>query len=142
MHEGELAAVAQPHRLLHSTPAQEPSLYGILQLATANNLKVKAVGSGHSYSPVATTSDLLLETHGLKRLASLDSSSYIFGQQDARWLAAGAPPLVTVPSLPPWDVNTFDPSRRALVEVEGGITLLELVEQLEKSQLGLLNMGE
>jgi hypothetical protein len=62
--------VTQPLRIFHPTTLEE--LKSIIQQAEAENCRVKAVGSGHSFSDVAGTRDFLIETHGLSKILPLE----------------------------------------------------------------------
>jgi hypothetical protein len=96
---------------------------------------VKAAGSGHSYSDVATTPDLFIDTHGLCRVASSDSP--ITGQL--------SPSVVRGPltlALGPISWSSYAPEQNhALIELEAGITIRALNAALEARNLGLCNMG-
>jgi len=65
--------VAHPLRYFKPTTIQE--IVDIIQLAESKGFKVKAVGSGHSFSDVALTRDYLVDTHGLDKVLSLDRLS-------------------------------------------------------------------
>jgi D-arabinono-1,4-lactone oxidase/FAD binding domain len=111
------------------------SVESILKLALATDEVVKAAGSGHSYSDVATTPDLFIDTHGLGRLA--DTVSPITGQL--------SPAVVRSPlplALAPIAWPSYDPeNHRALIEMEAGITIRALNPALEARNLALSNMG-
>jgi len=102
--------VVQPLQYLHPKTYQE--LLDIVNYAKANSLKAKAIGSGHSFSDVVQTSDLLIDTHQLKGVIPLEKSL----------LMAGV------------DTST-------LFHVECGITIHDLNARLEQSGLALMNMG-
>jgi hypothetical protein len=93
-------------------PAALSEVISIIQRAENENRKVRAVGSGHSFSDVALTDDFLIDTHGLNRVLALDTET----------LKAGAP-------------------RARLVEVECGIRIADLNEALDRIGLALPNMG-
>ena len=59
-----------PFRLLRPTTLDE--IVEIVKLAESQNRKVRAVGSGHSFSDIAITEDYLLDTHGLNKVLPLD----------------------------------------------------------------------
>src|SRR5262249_60878405 len=59
-------------------PADNQSITAIFTRALSTRSLVKAVGSGHSYSDVATTPDFFINTHGLDRVA--DPVNPIAGQ--------------------------------------------------------------
>lgn len=116
-------------------PKDPMSVVRILQLALASNLKTKAAGSGHSYSDVATTTDLFINTHGLNRVASLDRP--IAGQLKAEQLRSKLPLALGVQNWP-----NYDPANNhALIELEGGARLRDLNVVLDARRLGLPNMG-
>ena len=84
----------------------------IIKDAENDNKKVRAVGSGHSFSDVALTDDFLVDTHGLNGVLSLDIDTLKPGAQ-----------------------------RTTLVEVECGIRIVDLNEALDRKGLALFNMG-
>ncbi len=55
-------------------PKSPHDLVELLGAARQNGCRVKAVGSGHSFSDIATTPDFLVETHTLDRVLPLDKS--------------------------------------------------------------------
>lgn len=57
--------VAYP--LCYFRPSTLPELIDIIKTAEAKQYKVKAVGSGHSFSDVALTRDYLVDTHALNK---------------------------------------------------------------------------
>jgi len=54
----------------------KPDTYGelldIILEARENNVKVKPIGSGHSFSDVGVTTDYLIDTHGLNRVLDIE----------------------------------------------------------------------
>lgn len=100
----------QPLRVFY--PSTLTALISILSQADENNVRVKAVGSGHSFSDVAGTRDFLIETHGLNRPIPLEEEI----------LRPGTDPAT-------------------LFETEAGIILADLNEALWAQGLGLVNMG-
>ncbi|MCB0397112.1 MAG: FAD-binding protein [Flavobacteriales bacterium] len=62
--------VAQP--LKYFLPETLDDLVQIIQEAESNGFKVRAVGSGHSFSDVAITSDYMISTHELKGFLPVD----------------------------------------------------------------------
>ncbi len=104
------ARQTQPLRIYY--PASFADLVSILQQAEANNCRVKAVGSGHSFADVAGTRDFLVETHGLNRPLDLES-----------------------------DLLRPDADSTTLFATEAGITICDLNEALWAKGLGLVNMG-
>jgi hypothetical protein len=59
------------HPLRFFKPATIHELIGIVEDAERKGYKVKATGSGHSFSDVALTRDYLINTHGLKNILPL-----------------------------------------------------------------------
>jgi hypothetical protein len=104
------ARVVQPLRIFK--PATLDEMRSILQQASELGCRVKAVGSGHSFADVATTTDFLVETHGLGRVLELERGVLNAG------VDAGH-----------------------LVETEGGIRVSALNEALWERGFGLINMG-
>jgi hypothetical protein len=101
---------SQPLRIFRPETLEE--LRAIVRLAAAERCRVKAVGSGHSFTDVAVTRDFLIETDGLTRPLPLEREV----------LRAGV------------DAET-------LFEAEAGITVRALNEALWAAGLGLVNMG-
>lgn len=123
----------RPLSLADASDAQ--SIQALLVRALAAGCAVKAAGSGHSYSDVATTPDFFVDTHGLNRLAS--ESTPIAGQLSASVLRSPLPL-----SLGPVIFPSYDPEQHhALVEMEAGITIRALNPALESRNLALMNMG-
>lgn len=111
------------------------SITTILTQALATGCAVKAAGSGHSYSDVATTPDFFVDTHGLAQIAGPEQP--LTGQLSPDVLRSRLPL-----SLAPINWPNYDPeSNRALIEVEAGITIRALNTALEARNLGLMNMG-
>ena len=101
---------AFPLRILRPTTLGE--IIEIIQQAERENRKVRAVGSGHSFSDVALTDDFLIDTHGLNRVLPLDAERL---RPDAKQLT--------------------------LVETECGIRIAELNTRLNEIGLALINAG-
>jgi hypothetical protein len=55
------------HPLCYFKPTTLTEVIQIIQEAEARQYKVKAVGSGHSFSDIALTRDYLIDTHGLNK---------------------------------------------------------------------------
>ncbi|HZM87113.1 MAG TPA: FAD-binding protein, partial [Blastocatellia bacterium] len=89
-------------------PTTLAEIVAIIKRAETENLRVRAVGSGHSFSDVALTDDFLIDTHGLKKVLPLD----------AEILKEGA-------------------RRSTLVDVECGIRIVDLNEELDQRRLAL-----
>jgi D-arabinono-1,4-lactone oxidase/FAD binding domain len=116
-------------------PADNQSITAILERALSTGSLVKAAGSGHSYSDVATTPDFFINTHGLNRAA--DPVNPIAGQLNPDELRSTLPL-----ALGPINWPNYDPEKnRALFETEAGITIRNLNKSLESRNLGLMNMG-
>ncbi len=131
--------VVEPLQLFYPTSlnnlADSQSIETILLRALASGSAVKAAGSGHSYSDVATTPDFLINTHGFNRPSTLENP--ITGQLSAEQLRSPLP-LAVKPIH--WD--SYDPeNHHALIETEAGITIQDLNKTLEQRNLGLMNMG-
>ncbi|MEM9022789.1 MAG: D-arabinono-1,4-lactone oxidase, partial [Bacteroidota bacterium] len=141
--------------LQYRKPKNLGEVTAILHTAVAQDLKVKAAGSGHSYSDVATTPDFFIDTHSLNEPES--DRNPIAGQlqqQDlkpawrkqtmrAQWTSLANLPDITVDS--PMDdilkVRAAAEGNTLLFETEAGITIHDLNKTLEKNDLGLPNMG-
>lgn len=101
---------AFPLRILRPTTIEQ--IIEIIQRAERENRKVRAVGSGHSFSDVALTDDYLIDTHGLNRALALD-----------------------VEKLKP------AAKQLTLVETECGIRIADLNTRLDETGLALINAG-
>lgn len=101
---------AQPMR--YYTPGNIFEIRDIIREAEAHQLKVRAFGSGHGLSDVATTTGYLIDTSKLQRVLPLDPSS-----------------------LKPAYRN------KPLFQVEAGIKIKRLNRKLKKAGLALSNMG-
>jgi L-gulono-1,4-lactone dehydrogenase len=104
--------VAQPMRMFYPTTLEE--LQDIVRTAARNGCRVKAVGSGHSFSDIALTTDYLIDPHGLRRVLELDSAVL---RQD------------------------WNPGNRPVVHLENGIRICDINEALDARGLGLINAG-
>lgn len=102
--------VAQPLQVFYPTTLDE--LRSIVAQAAAAGCRVKAVGSGHSFTDVALTRDFLIDTHGLNHPLDLER-----------------------------DLLRPDAQPETLFATEGGIVVRDLNEALWDAGLGLLNMG-
>lgn len=130
---------AQPLQLASATSlmaAGDPtSLVSLLAAAASSGSLARALGSGHSYSDVATSPDWLIDTHGLSRLS--DPSTPIAGQLSAAMLRSKLQLAVE-----PVTFSAYDPeANRALIEMEAGVTIRALNPQLDARGVGLMNMG-
>ncbi|HEX5416767.1 MAG TPA: D-arabinono-1,4-lactone oxidase, partial [Chloroflexota bacterium] len=101
---------AQPLRVYHPTTLDD--LRAIVRQAMSANCRVKAVGSGHSFTDVAVTRDFLVETHGLNRVLDLGP-----------------------------DLLRPDTAPETLFAMEAGSVVAALNEALWDAGLGLVNMG-
>lgn len=139
--ENEIAnQVVEPLQLYYPTSlndaSDDQSITKILERALSQNLAVKAAGSGHSYSDVATTPDLFINTHGLKKPSS--ESQPITGQLSMAQLKDGHLPL----AVNKVDWPDYKPEQnRALFETESGITIHDLNNTLDARNVALENMG-
>jgi len=104
--------VAQP--LQFFTPTTLLDLQQIVLEAKRMHRRVRAAGSGHSFSDVALTTDFLIDPHCLDRVLKLDTSVLRSG---------------------------VDADGSHLVHVENGIRLRKLNAALDEMELGLVNMG-
>ncbi len=102
----------KPEELL--TPGTAAELIDIVNRARNSGKRVRMTGSGHSYSDVAITDDILLRPTALNNLLTLDN---------ARLHSPYASPDTT------------------LVRVQSGITIYDLSKQLEQRGLALSSMG-
>lgn len=130
---------AQPLQIYRPTSlnsSSDPqSVQAALLAASSSGSAARAIGSGHSYSDVATTPDILIDTHGLDQLSS--TSAPLTGQLSQAVLRS---PLQL--ALEPIQWPSYDPANHfALVEMEAGITIRDLNPQLTARNVGLTNMG-
>jgi L-gulono-1,4-lactone dehydrogenase len=102
--------VAQPFQICR--PASLSELKDVMREAAELKCAVRAVGSGHSWSDVALTDGMLIETHAMANTLDLHAETL------------------------------RDPADAAsLVAVEAGITIKELNALLDGRGLALINMG-
>ncbi len=99
----------QPLQL--TAPESLDDIVGLVALAEAEGVQVRAVGSGHSWSDVALTGGLLMQPHGLGGRLELDRSALRHPHPDR------------------------------LVRFQGGTRVRELNADLWNAGLGLPNMG-
>lgn len=126
----------KPTGLMSNTQGDPNTVVGILQRSLITGNTVKAAGSGHSYSDVATTPDFFVDTHSLN--APSDSTNPIVGQLQQSVLKAGSLPLAIQNMTWP----NYDPeNNRALFETEAGIKICDLNNLLCARNVGLMNMG-
>jgi len=93
-------------------PTTLAEVIAIVTRAESEGRKVRAVGSGHSFSDIALTDDFLIDTHGLKKVLTLDTDTLKAGTQTS-----------------------------TLVDVECGITIADVNDKLDELGLALINMG-
>jgi hypothetical protein len=93
-------------------PQNLTEIIEIIQEAEKHRAQVRAVGSGHSWSDVAVTTDFLVKTDKLNKVIPLDTALL---------------------------KNNVDAS--TLFHVESGIRIRELNEALDAKDLALINMG-
>jgi len=107
-------------------PADVAGIAGAVKEAAASGLTVRALGSGHSFTPVAATSG-----------AALDLSLWT-GIVSATLLARGdtAPPGATP------DPDGPEPPEEGLVTVRSGTTLRALNASLDRLGLAMPNLGD
>ncbi len=98
--------------LLVFKPTTLKELQDIIIEAGNRQCKVKAIGSGHSFADIVTTTDFLVETHGLKKELDLEKELL---------------------------VDSIDTTN--LVHLECGITIKDLNDLFDSKGLALPNMG-
>ena len=94
------------------TPSTLQDLVQLVKTAEAQNCKVRAVGSGHSFSDVIQTHDFLVSTDKLNQWLPIDTTLFKEGVDS-----------------------------KFLVEVQGGIKIQQLNQELDNRGLALINMG-
>jgi FAD/FMN-containing dehydrogenase len=103
-------------------PKSLDHLIYIVQQAEAKGCRVKAVGSKHAWSDVAMSTDFMVDTHGLNAVLPIENEMNMIHQDIlAEYL------------------NKED--KETIFQVEGGIRIRELNEELFKRGLALINMG-
>jgi len=105
--------------LIYLNPRSLQELIEIVKRGYDNDCKVKAVGSGHSFSDIVQTSDFLIDCHALKSPISLDRT--LLYDDDLL------------------QKNGYN--LKHLVHVENGMTIRDLNSYLDKNNLALMNMG-
>ena len=73
----------KPEELL--TPSSAAELIDIVNRARNSGKRVRMTGSGHSYSDVAMTDDILLRPIALNQLLTLDNARLHSPNPDTRW---------------------------------------------------------
>lgn len=105
--------------LLYLKPQTLDELIDAVRYAQKNKCKIKAVGSGHSFSDIVQTSDILINCHSLNHPITLDES--LLYSRDI--------------------LNNKGYDLKHLVHVENGIKIRDLNNYLDKKSLALENMG-
>lgn len=126
--------VVQPLRL--KRPENLTELIQIVNEANYHGLKVKAVGSGHSYSDMTTTPDYLLKTEGLCRILKdpRDKTKIQHHKYLKEEFQKGMPDTDEYKDVHDKEVLSF-------YEFEAGIKIKNLNASLHKDGFGLINMG-
>jgi hypothetical protein len=105
------------------TPKSLDELREAVCEAEDDGLTVRAVGSGHSWSDVALTEDVLVKPSGLNGTLELEEH------------------LLRVPATVPTGASALAGDTVTLVRVQAGIRIAELNAYLESRKLALPNMG-
>lgn len=105
--------------LLYAKPQTLAELVATVVHAQENKCKIKAVGSGHSFSDIVQTSDVLVDCHGLNNPIPLDKD------------------LLHDPDT----LTRMGYGLNHLVHVENGMTVRALNVYLNENKLALENMG-
>lgn len=100
-------------------PKNLADLQTICRIATENELKVRAIGSGHSFSAIGVTDDIFVETQQMKSML----------------------PLTPASRRQRFKPEYHDARRHAMAEFEVGRTIIDLSTELEKSGHALVNQG-
>ena len=98
--------------LVYAKPRTLAELVQRVRAAASANMRVKAVGSGHSFSNATDAPDLMINTHALNRRLEIDRNTLR-------------------------DPSKFD----RMFRVEGGILIRDLSAALDKVGLGMHNLG-
>ena len=94
-------------------------LQTICRIATENDLKVRAIGSGHSFSSIGYTDDIFVETKELNKMLPLSTEARRRRFRPAYQNAGRSP----------------------MAEFEVGRTIIDLSKELEKTDEALVNQG-
>jgi hypothetical protein len=100
-------------------PRNLEDLQSILRVAAELKMKVRAIGSGHSFSDIGVTNDFFVETKGFNRFL----------------------PLTSAERARRFKPEHHDAQKSKLAELEVGIEILELSKELDKLGLALVNQG-
>ena len=103
--------IFQPKTLAH--------LQAICRIATENDMEVRAIGSGHSFSEIGQTEGIFVQTHKMDKILTLG-------------------PAKRRDRLKP---EYLDARHNKFAEVEVGCTIIELSKALEKKNQALINQG-
>ena len=103
--------IFQPKTLAH--------LQAICRIATENNMEVRAIGSGHSFSEIGCTDEIFVQTHKLNRMMTLDRAA-----RRRRFKP-----------------EFHNGNRPKMAEFEVGRTIIDLSRELEKNNQALFNQG-
>jgi hypothetical protein len=98
--------------MLYCKPSSLPELVEIVKSASADGLRIKGVGSGHSFSDVTDAPDCMVDTHSLAHVLEVD------------------PDRLRDPAL-----------GTQLFRVQGGMRIKDLNQALAKSALAMPNLG-
>lgn len=109
--EVDALEIFKPQTLAH--------LQTICRIATENDLKVRAIGSGHSFSSVGYTDDIFVETKQMNKMLPLSAA-----ERRRRFKPAYQ-----------------NAGRSPMAEFEVGRTIIDLSKELEKSGEALGNQG-
>src|SRR5258705_7524470 len=93
-------------------PESLDDIVSIIKEAESKDMKVRAVGSGHSFSDVALTHEYLVDLYRLNKVTLYDPT-----------------------------VIKEEYKEMKLVESEGGIRIRDLNRKLDKMKLAFINMG-
>lgn len=102
---------AKPQRFFQ--PKSLSDLQHIVQFAERENLAVRTVGSGHSFTDIAMTNDVMIApSKHLNKIIPMDANAL----KESSW-------------------------QQNLIQVESGISIQQLNKKLDKKGLALINMG-
>jgi hypothetical protein len=124
------AGIFHPHNL--------PELVRCIQQAEGENRSIKAQGSGYSLSRAAVADDYLICTDGLNRWLSQPLPS---AETNPNWYRSPEHNRDFLAGIIRPSVRAGLPGDAALVHVEAGIKIKNLLEELDKVGLALPTMG-
>lgn len=99
--------IYKPNSLAH--------LQTICRIATENQLKIRAIGSGHSFSEIGVTNDIFVETKNLNQMLPMSPGRKKKFKRHVR--------------------------TRRMAELQVGRTIIDISKELEKSGEALINQG-